>query len=203
MLNIKKYLLAALLVLPMLANASDNETVNENPKLMYDFIPYIGATAPKWILNIDQKESESKKVVKTIMYKDPSNGNEYTFNVIDTMLHSVEVRIIDKYEKQRWTLEDKYRKLGIASGIADSLQANGFSMRINKGEPNVRYFKKDSMVVTLDNYKTQYKKDSRDSAILVVFTNSEVDEKIKQLEISVVNRMAIERQSEYKDLIGK
>lgn len=203
MLNIKKYLLAALLVLPMLVNASDNETVNENPKLMYDFIPYIGATAPKWILNIDQKESESKKVVKTIMYKDPSNGNEYTFNVIDTMLHSVEVRIIDKYEKQRWTLEDKYRKLGIASGIADSLQANGFSMRINKGEPNVRYFKKDSMVVTLDNYKTQYKKDSRDSAILVVFTNSEVDEKIKQLEISVVNRMAIERQSEYKDLIGK
>lgn len=202
MLKMKKYLLAALLVIPMFANASDNDIVNENPKLMYDFIPYIGAIAPKWILDIDPKESESKKVVKTIDYKDPSNGNEYTFNVIDTMLHSVEVRI-GNYDKKRWTLEDKYQKLGIASGIADSLQANGFNMRINKGEPNVRYFQKDIMVVTLDNYKTQYKKDSRDSAILVVFTNSQVAEKIKPLEVSVVNRMAIEHQTEYKDLIGK
>jgi hypothetical protein len=207
---INKFLVAALLVIPLIANASEVETepasvsvpvnVNDNPKLMYDFIPYIGAKVPKWITNVDKQVEKSNKIIKTFFYFE--SPNTYTFTVIDDILYSVEVRL-GNYDFKNWTVENKYQKLGVASGIADSLQANGFTMSIDKTNTNIRYFQKGDVVVTLDNYKTQYKKDSNDSSILVSFTNNKVTEKIKKLEVDIVNQMAIEKQSEYRDLIGK
>lgn len=208
--------MATLLVIPLFANASEvqtepapvtlpvnvNENVNDNPKLMYDFMPYIGAAAPKWILNINKEVGNSRKTIKTLVYKEPLSPNTYTFTVIDDLLYSVDVRL-GNYESKNWTVEDKYQKLGVASGIADSLQANGFEMRIDKSNKSVRYFQKGQVVVSLDNYKTQYKKGSNDSAIMVGFTHKEVVETIKKQEVDIVNRMAIEKQNEYRDLIGK
>lgn len=202
--------MAALLVIPCLAIASEvevkptplNEVVNDNPKLMYDFMPFIGAAAPKWILNINKEIGDSKKTIKTLVYREASSPNTYTFNIIDDLLYSVDVRL-GNYDSKNWTLEDKYEKLGVASGIADSLQANGFAMSIDKSNRDVRYFQKGQMVVTLDNYKTQYKKGSNDSAIMVSFTHKNVTETIKNREVEIVNRIAIEKQNEYRDLIGK
>lgn len=209
---INKFLVAALLVIPFFANASEvepqteptsvNMVVNDNPKLMYDFMPYIGATAPKWILNINKVVGKSTNTIKTLVYREDSSPNTYTFTVIDDLLYSVDVRL-GNYDSKNWTVENKYEKLGVASGIADSLQANGFIMSIDKSNRNVRYFQKGKIVVALDNYKTQYKKDSNDSAIMVSFTHKDVTETIKQREVEIVNRMAIEKQNEYRDLIGK
>lgn len=206
--------MAALLLIPFFANAGEavteteptptysNVVVNDNPKLMYDFMPYIGAAAPKWILNINKAVGKSNKTIKTLVYREDSSPNTYTFTVIDDLLYSVDVRL-GNYDSKNWTVEDKYQKLGVASGIADSLQANGFAMTIDKSNRNVRYFQKGQVIVALDNYKTQYKKDSNDSAIMVSFTHKDVTETIKKREVEIVNRMAIEKQNEYRDLIGK
>lgn len=194
--------MAILLLIPMAANASDS------PKVMYDFIPYLGARAPDWVLNIDKTESASNKVVKTLIYEEPNADNQYIFTLFDDILYSVEVRI-GKYNKlvkkktDVWTIEDKYKKLGIASGIADSLQANGFSMTVNRNDSKVRYFEKGDIMISLDNYQTQYKKDSNDDSILLTFDNKKFLEQVIKHRPDIISRLSIEHKDAYKDLIGK
>lgn len=194
--------MAILCLIPMIATASDN------PKVMYDFIPYLGARAPDWVMNINKTESASNKVVKTLIYEEPNADNQYIFTLFDDILYSVEVRIgkydrLGRHNKDQWTVEDKYEKLGIASGLADSLQANGFSMIRDKNDSKVRYFEKGDVFISLDNYQTQYKKDSDDPAILVVFSNKKFTLQVEKHRPDIISRLAIEHQGLYKDLIGK
>lgn len=195
-MKLKKYLMAIVLLIPMVATASDN------PKLMYDFIPYLGARAPDWIMNVNKSESASNKVVKTIVYEETTSDNVYTYTLFDDILFSVEVRI-GKNGKEKWTVEEKYKKLGIASGLADSLQANGFTMSTNRNDSKVRYFEKGDVFITLDNYQTQYKKDSQDPAILLVFSNNKFTAQVEKHRPDIISRLSIEHQGLYKDLIGK
>lgn len=192
----KKYLIAIFLLIPMIV------TANDNPKVMYDFIPYLGARAPDWIMNINKRESESNKVIKTIVYEEMTSLNVYTFTLFDDIVYSVEVRI-GKIGKEPWTVEDKYKKLGIASGLADSLQANGFTMTVNKNDSKVRYFEKGDVVISLDNYQTQYKKDSNDPAILLTFINNKFTQQVIKRRPDIISRLSIEHKDAYKDLIGK
>lgn len=192
----KKYLIAIFLLIPMIV------TANDNPKVMYDFIPYLGARAPDWIMNINKRESESNKVIKTIVYEEMTSLNVYTFTLFDDIVYSVEVRI-GKIGKEPWTVEDKYKKLGIASGLADSLQANGFTMTVNKNDAKVRYFEKGDVVISLDNYQTQYKKDSNDPAILLTFINNKFTQQVIKRRPDIISRLSIEHKDAYKDLIGK
>ena len=192
----KKYLIAIFLLIPMIV------TANDNPKVMYDFIPYLGARAPDWIMNINKRESESNKVIKPIVYEEMTSLNVYTFTLFDDIVYSVEVRI-GKIGKEPWTVEDKYKKLGIASGLADSLQANGFTMTVNKNDSKVRYFEKGDVVISLDNYQTQYKKDSNDPAILLTFINNKFTQQVIKRRPDIISRLSIEHKDAYKDLIGK
>ena len=196
MIKMKKYLIAIFLLIPMIV------TANDNPKVMYDFIPYLGARAPDWIMNINKRESESNKVIKTIVYEEMTSLNVYTFTLFDDIVYSVEVRI-GKIGKEPWTVEDKYKKLGIASGLADSLQANGFTMTVNKNDSKVRYFEKGDVVISLDNYQTQYKKDSNDPAILLTFINNKFTQQVIKRRPDIISRLSIEHKDAYKDLIGK
>lgn len=196
MIKMKKYLIAIFLLIPMMV------TANDNPKVMYDFIPYLGARAPDWIMNINKRESESNKVIKTFVYEEMTSLNVYTFTLFDDIVYSVEVRI-GKIGKEPWTVEDKYKKLGIASGLADSLQANGFTMTVNKNDSKVRYFEKGDVVISLDNYQTQYKKDSNDPAILLTFINNKFTQQVIKRRPDIISRLSIEHKDDYKDLIGK
>lgn len=188
--------MAILLFIPMVA------TANDNVKVMYDFMPYIGAKAPDWVTNLNPRESASKKVVKTFIQEDTTSENVYTFTLFDDILYSVEVRI-GKNGTPRWTVEEKYKKLGIASGIADSLQANGFTMTTNRNDLKVRYFEKGDMFISLENYQTQYNKNNNDPAILMTFTNNKFTEQVTKHRPDIISRLAIEHQLLYKDLIGK
>jgi len=199
-MNIKKYLVTLLLLVPMMSSASD--VANINPKVMYDFIPYIGAVAPEWILNLNEQEKKSNKVVKTIDYKELNSNLDYRYTIFNNILYSVEVRI-GSYDKPRWSIEDQYEKLSIAAGIADSLTANGFLMTNDKVNKKIRHFEKMSVFITIDNYQTQYLNNSTESAILLTFTAPKFTEQVKQNRLEILNKMSIENKDKYKDLIGK
>lgn len=199
-MNIKKYLVALLLLVPLMSAASDVENIN--PKVMYDFMPYIGGPVPEWILNLDQQEKKADKVVKTIDYKELNSKLDYRYTIFNNILYSVEVRV-GSYDKPRWSMEDKYEKLAIATGIADSLTANGFVMTTDKLNKTVRYFEKMNVFVTLDNYQTQYLKNGTESAILLTFTAPKFTEQVNKNRSEILNKMSIEHKDVYKDLIGK
>jgi hypothetical protein len=199
-MNIKKYLITLLLLMPLMSSASDVENIN--PKVMYDFMPYIGGPAPEWILNLNQQEKTADKVVKTIDYQELNSNLDYRYTIFNNILYSVEVRI-GSYDKPRWSIEDQYEKLAIATGIADSLTANGFVMTTDKLNKKVRYFEKMNVFITLDNYQTQYIKDSKESAILLTFTAPKFTEQVSKNRSEILNKMSIEHKDVYKDLIGK
>jgi hypothetical protein len=199
-MKIKKYLVALLLLVPLMSSASDGENIN--PKVMYDFMPYIGGPAPEWILNLNPQEKKADKVIKTIDYKEFNSNLNYRYTIFNNILYSVEVRI-GSYDKPRWSIEDQYEKLAIASGIADSLTANGFVMTSDKINKKIRYFEKMSVFITLDNYQTQYLNNSKESAILLTFTAPKFTEQVRKNRSEILNKMSIENKDVYKDLIGK
>lgn len=195
-MKIKKFLLALILLVPMIASASDN------PKGMYDFMPYLGARTPDWIANLNKTESSANKVIKTIDYKESNSDTSYRYTLFDDILYSVEVRV-GYFGKDNWSIEDKYTKLGIATGIADSLQANGFAMTANRDDSSVRYFEKNDIFVSLSNYQTQYRKDTQESSIILLFTNNKFNDQVQKQRSDILSRLSIEHKAMYQDLIGK
>lgn len=193
MMKLKKYLMAILLSISALASA------NDNPQVMYDVMPYIGARAPDWVLNINKEESSSSKIIKTIVYA--KDDNTYTYTLFDDILYSVEVRLNTK--KNDWTVEEQYKKLGIAHGVADSLIANGFKMSKDNNNTKMRLFDKGDIKIVLDNYQTQFLSNSQDPAITLVITNNKFVEQVKKHQEDILSRLAVEHKNTYKDLIGK
>jgi len=192
-MKLKKYLIAILLSIPLLASA------NDNPQVMYDVMPYIGAKAPDWVLNVNKEESTSNKIIKTIVYT--KDDNAYTYTLFDDILFSVEVRLNTK--KNDWTVEEQYKKLGIAHGIADSLLANGFKMSKDNNNSKMRLFDKGDINIVLDNYQTQFVSNSQDPAITLVITNNKFVEQVRKHRDDILSRLAVEHKNAYKDLIGK
>lgn len=198
-MTLKKYLVALLLMLPLITHA------NESPTVMYDFIPYLGAKAPSWITDLDKEESQKNKIIKTIVTRSESTHNEYVYTLFDDILYSVEIYIGD-YTQPDWRVENRYEKLAVAAGIANNLQANGFKMESDRNDSKVRFLIKGDVSITLDNYQTQYKTNSegtRKSAIYLGFINSKFSNEVFKHRNDLLNRLSIEHKATYQDIIGK